>query len=613
MLLHNNPLSSTIPARLLDRGGLLTVVTMLFAVLLVITPTVTFAQTTSNDNPSSQNKWVDEFGAIAIQDGGRTMPIETYADRLAAELTGRSHWSASRGPAAFAGRDSVQLLCDLLFKPEQIVNQPLIAVENRPLKTSVGLDSHREFFSAMELFQNEKMTDKINEINKKFQEDPDFKPKHDDQLILDIQNAIQTISDFLEGKLLPIVPNGNSETFLKVGMNPDSSAPDFVKTAYAEFGQAYLAGSGIENAVQNLKASLAQSGTINPDIAKRVRLEILYNHHHPWIWTAFLYGLSIVFFGLSHITLRKPMTIFAVLLLLAGIVEQCLGIGLRVIILDRPPVSNTYEAILWMGLIAIAVAGIAQLITRGGWYIIGGLIVAELCVLFSMLIPIEDKMHTIPPVLRSNYWLIIHVLTIVASYGVFALCAILGHVYLFRTVLFHRKGETLKPMGNPIITQCYRAMQIGVFLLTVGTILGGVWAADSWGRFWGWDPKETWALISIVIYVALLHARFVGWLKDFGLAMASIVGFVSIVWTFYGVNYVMASGLHSYGFGAGGEKWVGLWALIEAALLIVTKIRHNQLLKEARQAKRKSYSHNDTNKSTHTLDKPHPGATPQTG
>jgi len=613
MLLHNNPLSCTIPARLPDRRGLLTVITILLALLLLTTPAATFAQSTPNDNPSSQNAWVNEFGAIAIQDGGRTMPIETYADRLAADLTGRTHWSASRGPAAFAGRSSVQLLCDLLFKPEQIVNQPLIAVENRPLKTSVGLDPHREFFSAMELFQNENIISKINDLRSKFQKDPDFKPNHNDQLILDIQNAIQTISNFLDGELLPIVPNGNSETFLKVGNNPLSTAPDAVQQAYAAFGQAYINGSGIDSAVQNLKLSLAQSGTINPDIAKRVRLEVLYNHHHPWIWTAFLYGLSIVFFGLSHITLKKPMTIFAVILLLAGIVEQCLGIGLRVIILDRPPVSNTYEAILWMGLIAIAVAGIAQLITKGGWYIIGGLVVAELCVLFSMLIPIEDTMTTIPPVLRSNYWLIIHVLTIVASYGVFALCAILGHVYLIRAVLFHRKGETLKPMGNPIITQCYRAMQIGVFLLTVGTILGGVWAADSWGRFWGWDPKETWALISIVIYVALLHARYVGWLKDFGLAMASIVGFVSIVWTFYGVNYVMASGLHSYGFGAGGEKWVGLWALIEATLLIVTKFRHNQLLKEARQAKRESYSQNNTNKSTNTLDKPHPGATPQAG
>ena len=565
------------------------------------------------DSSGGTPSWVDEFGAIAIQDGGRTMPIETYADRIAVELTGRTHWSKSRGPAAFAGRDSVQLLCDLIFQPDQMVVKPLITVENKPLKTEIGVDPQRKFFSAMELFQNEKLSAKIMDIQKKFQEDPDFKPHHDDQLVIDIQNSIQTMSDFLAGMMLAIVPNSNSDTFIKVGNNPASGAPAEVQQAYVAFGQAYLAGAGIDSAVKNLKVSLAQAGTIDPDVAQRVRLEVLYNHHHPWIWTAFLYGMSIVFFGLSHITLRKPMTILAVILLIAGIVEQCLGIGLRVIILDRPPVSNTYEAILWMGLIAIAVAGIAQILNRGGWYIIGGLVAAELCVLFSMLIPLEDTMTTIPPVLRSNYWLIIHVLTIVASYGVFALCAILGHVYLFRSVLFARKGESLKPMGNPIIAQCYRTMQVGVFLLTVGTILGGVWAADSWGRFWGWDPKETWALISIVVYVAFLHARFVGWFKDFGLAMSSIIGFVSIVWTFYGVNYVMASGLHSYGFGSGGEKWVGLWALAEGVFLVIAKIRHRQLLEATREARRASYSHHD-DASTHSgSDAPHPGATPQAG
>jgi ABC-type transport system involved in cytochrome c biogenesis permease subunit len=81
-----------------------------------------------------------------------------------------------------------------------------------------------------------------------------------------------------------------------------------------------------------------------------------------------------------------------------------------------------------------------------------------------------------------------------------------------------------------------------------------VWAAESWGRFWGWDPKETWALISILTYFAVLHARYVRWLKDFGLAASAVLGLVVIVWTFYGVNYVMATGLHSYGFGSGGES-----------------------------------------------------------
>ncbi|MBK7404501.1 MAG: cytochrome c biogenesis protein CcsA [Phycisphaerales bacterium] len=125
--------------------------------------------------------------------------------------------------------------------------------------------------------------------------------------------------------------------------------------------------------------------------------------------------------------------------------------------------------------------------------------------------------------------------------------------------------------------QTYRLMQVGLVLLTAGTILGGVWAAESWGRFWGWDPKETWALISIVVYFIMLHARYSGWIKDFGLAVAAVLGFVAIVWTFYGVNYVMATGLHSYGFGAGGEKWVGIWAVIELLFLAACIVRVRSL------------------------------------
>jgi cytochrome c biogenesis factor len=141
-----------------------------------------------------------------------------------------------------------------------------------------------------------------------------------------------------------------------------------------------------------------------------------------------------------------------------------------------------------------------------------------------------------------------------------------------------------KPNGkSPLIIQIYRTIQLGVLLLTAGTILGGVWAADSWGRFWGWDPKETRALISIVVYFAMLHARYIGWLRDVGMAAAAIFGFLAIIWTFYGVNYVMATGLHSYGFGSGGEKWVARWAAFELVFLTVCKLKYNSLAAQRRE------------------------------
>jgi cytochrome c biogenesis factor len=128
---------------------------------------------------------------------------------------------------------------------------------------------------------------------------------------------------------------------------------------------------------------------------------------------------------------------------------------------------------------------------------------------------------------------------------------------------------------NQLSLHTYKAIQIGVLLLTAGTILGGVWADASWGRFWGWDPKETWALIADLVYLALLHGRFSGWLKTFGTLAGAVVSFSAVVMAWYGVNFVLGEGLHSYGFGGGGVVYVAgvllLQLLYVATALLIYK------------------------------------------
>ncbi len=121
----------------------------------------------------------------------------------------------------------------------------------------------------------------------------------------------------------------------------------------------------------------------------------------------------------------------------------------------------------------------------------------------------------------------------------------------------------IKPLSNFI----YRAMQVGVLLCAAGTILGGVWADYSWGRFWGWDPKEVWALITLLVYLVPLHGRFAGWVNTFGLVVASVVCFLSVLMAWYGVNFVLGVGLHSYGFVEGGGQ--GIVMAVSMAVLAV--------------------------------------------
>ncbi len=208
---------------------------------------------------------------------------------------------------------------------------------------------------------------------------------------------------------------------------------------------------------------------------------------------------------------------------------------------------------------------------------------------------LDDSFSPLQPVLRDNFWLLIHVLTIVSSYGAGALAWGLANIalafYLFgayRTPQHHLfaghrpaagavavQSEDMKrpPEQTAELTSyVYKAMQVAVVLLAAGTILGALWADVAWGRFWGWDPKEVWALISLLVYLAILHGRYAGLFGNFGLCFGAVLGFSAIVMSWYGVNFVLGVGLHSYGFGQGGQGWVfgavGLnWLYLLAATL----------------------------------------------
>ncbi|MCH8270050.1 MAG: cytochrome c biogenesis protein CcsA [Planctomycetes bacterium] len=505
------------------------------------------------------------------------MPLDTFAKSIAVQLTGRSKWSQKRGPEAFAGRHRVELICDLLFRPEAMSDRRLIAIENRPFRRRLGLDESQRFFTPHELLRNTALQELWFAFGEAQQRDPEVRATPDQKRALQVRASLEIVMGFMVGRRLALVPHPAGGAYVGLGAHGADPGAEGALEAMRAFGRAYVSGEQLDAAAADLRADIDAIATPHAAVARAVRLEVFYNNHRPWLMTAVAYGFAIVAMGLSTVFLRKLLFMVGMVLIAWGTVEQIIGLSLRTIILDRAPVSNTYEALLWMGMVSIGVAVVAQSINRRGWYLIAGTIAAELAVLFAMLVPLADQTNTLPPVLRSNYWLIVHVLTITGSYGVLALAAVLGHVYLVREILLRRTPIRTGALAHPTLVQTYRAIQIGVLMLTAGTILGGVWAADSWGRFWGWDPKETWALISIVVYFTMLHARHIGWLRDFGLAVAAIVGFMSIVWTFYGVNYVMAAGLHSYGFGSGGEVWVALWAAVEIAFLGLCKWRQMAL------------------------------------
>lgn len=284
-------------------------------------------------------------------------------------------------------------------------------------------------------------------------------------------------------------------------------------------------------------------------------------------------GLATVAMILSIIALACLVLFknFKIALGFAGlsIVTQIALITLRVIISGRAPITNMYETVLFSGSGALLLGLILGHFKNEKLFVYMGL-AYNVCTL--MMINFANGMLTatispLVPVLRDNFWLSTHVTTIILSYGALALSWILANTVLIK----RRLGKMDKKEEAYHADVIYTTLKWGTTMLAAGIILGGVWADYSWGRFWGWDPKETWSLIVLCFYTAILHGRYTSWIKNDRFMTVTAAAFMSVMMAWFGVNYILASGLHSYGFSEGGAVFLGSFFLIQIIILIITK------------------------------------------
>lgn len=246
-------------------------------------------------------------------------------------------------------------------------------------------------------------------------------------------------------------------------------------------------------------------------------------------------------------------------ILWAAFALHTLILALRCFILMRPPVSNMFETVIYVPWISMGLSLIFDWKKRQTTLLACGAIAAIILMILLKVTGLNEKLENVQAVLDSQFWLLIHVLLVVGSYGIFILAGVLAHIELIR--------NPNNIPRSPLLPLLY----LGTVALITGTILGGIWAAQSWGRFWDWDPKESWAFVSSCIYLLLIHAFRFGKISTRGLAVGSIIGLLAISFTWYGVNYILGTGLHSYGFGNGGELWYYLYVASEALFLLWTK------------------------------------------
>lgn len=290
-------------------------------------------------------------------------------------------------------------------------------------------------------------------------------------------------------------------------------------------------------------------------------------YRYPWIpVTIALYAIALVtLFFSRRVSLIFLITAFAI---------HTITLALRCYILQRPPVSNMFETIIYVPWITVCLG--FCFFAKHRFALAASAFIPLILLLLLQFTDLNNGLENPQAVLDSQYWLTVHVLLVVGSYGAFLLCGMLGHLYLALRAFWHRENTL-------IAKSILQTMYIGVSMLIPGTILGGIWAAQSWGRFWDWDPKESWAFISICTYLIWIHAWRFQHIHYYGLAVGSIIGFQIITFTWYGVNYILGTGLHSYGFGSGGEGYYYLFLFGEALFLGVVwyRIRSLQLKKES--------------------------------
>jgi ABC-type transport system involved in cytochrome c biogenesis permease subunit len=309
----------------------------------------------------------------------------------------------------------------------------------------------------------------------------------------------------------------------------------------------------------------ARGKTLTYPSAWQLKLERIY-YQYPFIpFILLLYGTAAFLFILSLNLNNSRFHQWAFFLICLAFLAHTLLLAARSYILERPPVSNMFETVIYVPWIAVLCGLILRFFFKNSLILLAASLTSIILLILLEVTHLNHHLENVQAVLDSQFWLIIHVLMVVGSYGVFILGGVLGHFYLASFIWHRQETSSLAFLAKLILQILY----LGTTMLISGTILGGIWAAESWGRFWDWDPKESWAFISSCLYLFIIHAFRFQKIGHFGLAAGAILGLLAISFTWYGVNYILGTGLHSYGFGSGGELFYYLFLIVEFSFLLL--------------------------------------------
>ena len=511
----------------------------------------------------------DKFGHLVVQSsGGRMKPLATLNREIVQKLSGKS---------SFMGMDANQIVLGMITRPDIWKDVKIIKINTPKLKKFLGVAESEKYISFSEAFgeKNEYLLTKESE--KALLTKPIERGTYEKDIIK-VDEKLNIIYSVFNGSLLNIFPKVYDEQSADDNFkwySPLEAMQEFSGQNQAAIGSVVR---GLFNSTMDFDWNSANNyidmialyqdkvGTDIKPTASKINAEIVFNKLDIFFNLTLAYVLlGFVMVVLAFVVIFKPefkpakttKIILAILSILFAI--QTFGMGYRWYLSGHAPWSDIYETLIYISWSAIF-AGVIffrnSLLALGAATIIAGIFMFT-----AHLTDVDPQITSLVPVLKS-YWLTIHVSILTASYGFFGLSAILGFLTLIMFI-FRKNRPHLDDVVRHVSAINEISLIIGLACITIGNFLGGVWANESWGRYWGWDPKETWAYVSIVVYALVIHLRFVKSLNTpYVLATASLLAFSSIMMTYLGVNFYL-SGMHSYA--TGDPVPIPMWAYLTVA------------------------------------------------
>ena len=511
----------------------------------------------------------NEFGNILVQDQkGRTKPLFTLSNDILRKVTGENK---------LKGLSSMQVFLGLYMDFDNWKSEPLIRISNRELQMQLGVKGNFAAFTDMVDLDSRGSYKLAEIVNNVYMKSPGERSRFDKEIIK-VDERANIIYMIYTGGFLKIFPLkdgtnhwGSSQNALPSAINKEDSL--YLGRIIPLFSEA-LQANNITTARQVTASIIEYQKRFSEyelPSESRIKAELLY-------YKMMIFERLFPFYATVGIILLTGLIVMVILgkkgsslftrvpgwLLFTGFLFHTFGLGLRWYISGHSPMSNGYESMIFISWVTLLAGFIFS--RKSVFALSATAILAAMTLMVAHLSFMDPEITNLVPVLKS-YWLTLHVSIITGSYGFLGLGAILGIIVMILLSLSGRSNlDRISATIDELTVINFRTLAIGLYLLTIGTFLGAIWANESWGRYWGWDPKETWSLITIIIYSMVIHSRMIPGMKDiYTFNLLSLFAFSSVLMTYFGVNYYL-SGLHSY---AGGDPVpVPVFVYIGFALLI---------------------------------------------